>query len=127
MLIRYYANKKIPTVVVVATKLYFLQYSYRFKINNKTLYSQTSQVTYRLQKAGYWAKMITVTPYAIYSLRHMRHMEQGLQIYLQCFSHSIEYISVSEAFTQIAKFMGPTWSPSGSYRPWPQMGPMLAS
>ena len=26
--------------------------------------------------------------------------------------------------TQIAKFMGPTWGPSGSFRP--QMGPMLA-
>ena len=25
---------------------------------------------------------------------------------------------------QIAKFMGPTWGPPGSY--WPQMGPMLA-
>ena len=28
-------------------------------------------------------------------------------------------------WTQIAKFMGPTWGPSGSC--WPQMGPMLAS
>ena len=27
-------------------------------------------------------------------------------------------------WTQIAKFMGPTWGPSGSC--WPQMGPMLA-
>ena len=27
-------------------------------------------------------------------------------------------------FTQIAKFMGPTWGPPGSCRP--QMGPMLA-
>ena len=26
--------------------------------------------------------------------------------------------------TQIAKIMGPTWGPSGSFRP--QMGPMLA-
>ena len=42
MLISYYANeKKFPKVAVVATKLNFLQYTYRFRINNKTLYSQT--------------------------------------------------------------------------------------
>ena len=41
MLISYYANKKkFPKVAVVATKLNFLQYTYRFRINNKTLYSQ---------------------------------------------------------------------------------------
>ena len=31
---------------------------------------------------------------------------------------------VKAIMTQIAKFMGPTWGPPGSYRP--QMGPMLA-
>ena len=33
--------KKFPKVAVVATKLNFLQYKYRFRINHKTLYSQT--------------------------------------------------------------------------------------
>ena len=33
--------KKFPKVAVVATKLNFLQYTYRFGINHKTLYSQT--------------------------------------------------------------------------------------
>ena len=33
--------KKIPQVAVVATKLNFLQYTYRLRINHKTLYSQT--------------------------------------------------------------------------------------
>ena len=33
--------KKFPKVAVVATKLNFLQYTYRFRINHKTLYSQT--------------------------------------------------------------------------------------
>ena len=36
--------KKFPKVAVVATKLNFLQCTYRFKINHKTLYSQTFQV-----------------------------------------------------------------------------------
>ena len=33
--------KKLPEVAVVATKRNFLQYTYRFRINHKTLYSQT--------------------------------------------------------------------------------------
>ena len=33
--------KKFPKVAVVATKLNFLQYTYRIRINHKTLYSQT--------------------------------------------------------------------------------------
>ena len=33
--------KKFPWVAVVATKLNFLQYTYRFMIDHKTLYSQT--------------------------------------------------------------------------------------
>ena len=33
--------KKFPRVTVVATKLNFLEYTYRFRINHKTLYSQT--------------------------------------------------------------------------------------
>ena len=33
--------KKFPKVAVVATKLNFLQYTFRFRINHKTLYSQT--------------------------------------------------------------------------------------
>ena len=42
MLVSYYAKKKkFPKVAVVATKLNFLQYKYRFRINHKTLYSQT--------------------------------------------------------------------------------------
>ena len=42
LVIGYYANKKkFPNVAVVATKLNFLQYTYRFSINHKTLYSQT--------------------------------------------------------------------------------------
>ena len=35
--------KKFPKVAVVATKLNFFQYTYRFRINHKTLYSQTFQ------------------------------------------------------------------------------------
>ena len=34
------------------------------------------------------------------------------------------FILLDIIITQIAKFMGPTWGPPGSYRP--QMGPMLA-
>ena len=33
--------KKFPKVAVVATKFNFLQYTYRIRINHKTLYSQT--------------------------------------------------------------------------------------
>ena len=33
--------KKFPKVAVVATKLKILQYTYRFRINHKTLYSKT--------------------------------------------------------------------------------------
>ena len=33
--------KKFPKVAVVATKLNFLQYTDRFRIHHKTLYSQT--------------------------------------------------------------------------------------
>ena len=33
--------KKFPKVAVVATKLNFLQYTYRIRNNHKTLYSQT--------------------------------------------------------------------------------------
>ena len=33
--------KKFPKVAVVATKLNFLQYTYRFRIDHETLYSQT--------------------------------------------------------------------------------------
>ena len=43
MLIRYYANKKSSPgkVAVVATKLNFLQHTYRVRINHITLYSET--------------------------------------------------------------------------------------
>ena len=34
-------KKKFPKVAVVATKLNFLQYTYRSRINHRTLYSQT--------------------------------------------------------------------------------------
>ena len=34
-------KKKFPMVAVVSTKLNFRQYTYRFRINHKTLYSQT--------------------------------------------------------------------------------------
>ena len=34
-------TKKFPKVAVVATKFNFLQYTYRIRINHKTLYSQT--------------------------------------------------------------------------------------
>ena len=54
MLINYYANKKVSQVAVVVTRLDFLQYYYRFRINEKTLYSHTFQITYMLHKAGYW-------------------------------------------------------------------------
>ena len=33
--------KKFPKVAIMATKLNFFQYNYRFRINHKTLYSQT--------------------------------------------------------------------------------------
>ena len=36
----------------------------------------------------------------------------------------IDVTDIPQAIPQIAKFMGPTWGPSGSCRP--QMGPMLA-
>ena len=35
----------------------------------------------------------------------------------------LDYFSANNVYTQIAKFMGPTWGPSGSCRP--QMYPML--
>ena len=41
---------------------------------------------------------------------------QSITVTLLCSSYKM--------FTQIAKFMGPTWGPPGSC--WPQMGPMLA-
>ena len=41
MLISNYANIKFPEVAVVVTKLNFLQYTYRIRINHKNLYSQT--------------------------------------------------------------------------------------
>ena len=41
MLTSYYADKKFPKVAVVATKLCFLQYTYRIRINHKNLYFQT--------------------------------------------------------------------------------------
>ena len=41
------------------------------------------------------------------------------------FSHWLKHsvLPHREKTNQIAKFMGPTWGPPGSY--WPQMGPML--
>ena len=45
MQISYYANKK---VAAMATNLNFLQYTYIFRVNNKTLYSQLFQVTWVL-------------------------------------------------------------------------------
>ena len=37
---------------------------------------------------------------------------------------AIQVLKNDRKWTQMAKFMGPTWGPSGSC--WPQMGPMLA-
>ena len=47
-------KKKFPKFHVVATKLNFLQYTYRFRINHKTFYSQTFPGRiYRFHKARY--------------------------------------------------------------------------
>ena len=45
----------------MATKLNFLQYTYRIRNNHKTLYSQHFQVTYMLHKAGYWTTVSTLS------------------------------------------------------------------
>ena len=43
MLISYYANKKVPQGCRRGNQAKFFQYTYRFMINHKTLYSQTFQ------------------------------------------------------------------------------------
>ena len=62
--------KKLPKVAVVATKLNFLQYTYRFRINHKTLYSQT----YPGHHFGSWNNMVVHT-----ALQHLRqNLDQSL-------------------------------------------------
>ena len=46
--------KKVPKFAVVATKLNFLQYTNRFRIDHKTLYSQTFQGHIRLVTGIYY-------------------------------------------------------------------------
>ena len=63
--------------------------------------------------------------HAEYSQIGTRRFRKASECYLIiCWSYESRRLTISQLWSQIAKFMGPTWGPPGSCRP--QMGPMLA-
>ena len=75
----------------------------------------------------YFPKYCPFVRSVVLPLQRARHVE--LWCFLCCQPAIVVEKTVGlpmmwDAMTQIAKFMGPTWGPPGSYRP--QMGPMLA-
>ena len=65
-------------------------------------------------------------PIAMHSSRKVRNSPASNNQNRQTISKAIKtvFTPLTGILVQIAKFMGPTWGPSGSS--WPQMGPMLA-
>ena len=58
------------------------------------------------------------------SIKHRLDMDLTLSIWINVRWTSMQLSLLFGMYTQIAKFMGPTWGPPGSLRP--HMGPMLA-
>ena len=82
----------------------------------------------KYSKAHSNEKILGNSEWSLCSVGHTTLLIKKVGFHIMHFAKYIMQIKINSngkvTWTQIARFLGPSWGPPGSY--WPQMGPMLA-